>query len=274
MKRRDPKIQALARQYNVLCKEMADLIKKNQAPRNAIAPHPIGESIWKLDVDDDIWQDLGLDDTYDNKEPPLWLKSDAVRDGIKAMLQLDRCAEEEPRVFHECRALRYWLSEEWDAVTSAMQTAIEVGKTVAVLQRELQLTIVTGNTAVAHQLGLRKQELCQMCVMWMNALRPIPFKTEGLPEWGPTEAELMAVRIEDVVFKIASSAQQVDREEDEEEEEEDGAPSDEEDEDDLPIEEIEAFTRVEVYAEETQRHLLVDVDWTDDRDNDETWFAT
>lgn len=274
MKRRDPKIQALARQYNVLCKEMADLIKKNQAPRNAIAPHPIGELIWKLDVDDDIWQDLGLDDTYDNKEPLLWLKSDAVRDGIKAMLQLDRCAEEEPRVFHECHALRYWLSEEWDAVTSAMQTAIEVGKTVAVLQRELQLTIVTGNTAVAHQLGLRKQELCQMCVMWMNALRPIPFKTEGLPEWGPTEAELMAVRIEDVVFKIASSAQQVDREDDEEEEEEDGAPSDEEDEDDLPIEEIEAFTRVEVYAEETQRHLLVDVDWTDDRDNDETWFAT
>jgi hypothetical protein len=129
VKRRDPGIQELVRNYNKLCAQMASLIKRKKAPKNAIAPEPIDpKSIWGLDVDDEIWQDVGLDDAYDDQEPPLWLKDEAVRTGIKAMLELDRCLEEEPRVFHECRALRWWLSEEWDAVTSAKAVAAEDGE--------------------------------------------------------------------------------------------------------------------------------------------------
>ncbi|KAJ7892456.1 hypothetical protein B0H13DRAFT_2234789 [Mycena leptocephala] len=129
VKRRDPGIQELVRNYNKLCAQMASLIKRKKAPKNAIAPEPIDpKSIWGLDVDDEIWQDVGLDDAYDDQEPPLWLKDEAVRTGIKAMLELDRCLEEEPRVFHECRALRWWLSEEWDAVTSAKAVAAEDGR--------------------------------------------------------------------------------------------------------------------------------------------------
>ncbi|KAJ7430688.1 hypothetical protein B0H11DRAFT_2391891 [Mycena galericulata] len=163
VKRRDPGILQLLRHYNELCKEMATLIKQRKAPRNAIAPKPIeSKGIWALDVDDEIWQDVGLDDTLDGSEPPLWLKSDAVRQGIKAMLELDRCDEEQPRLFHECRSLRYWLSEEWEAVTTAMEVATE-----------------QGDLGVAYQLQLRRHELCQLCAGWQLALRPIPFKTDG-----------------------------------------------------------------------------------------------
>ncbi|KAJ7821848.1 hypothetical protein B0H13DRAFT_2241700 [Mycena leptocephala] len=186
VKRRDPGIQELVRNYNKLCAQMASLIKRKKAPKNAMAPEPIDpKSIWGLDVDDEIWQDVGLDDAYDDQEPPLWLKDEAVRTGIKAMLELDRCLEEEPRVFHECRALRWWLSEEWDAVTSAKAVAAEDG--------------------VVHQLKLRQQDLTQLCATWKAAIRPIPFKTEGLPAWGPSEEELMAVRIEDVVSKTTKA---------------------------------------------------------------------
>ncbi len=131
VKRRNPAIQELVRQYNRLCSQMATLIKDRKAPKNAIAPAPIDpKGIWALDVDDEIGKDIGLDDKYDSdtNEPPLWLKSEAVRDGIKAMLQLDRCDEEKPRLFHECRALRYWLSEEWEAVDLVRAEARESGK--------------------------------------------------------------------------------------------------------------------------------------------------
>lgn len=132
MKRRDPGIQELVRHYNKLCTEMEALIRARKAPRNAVAPQPIDpKGIWGLDVDDDIWQDVGLDDRYDDEsEPPKWLKDDSVRAGIKAMLEKDRCEEEMPRLFHECRALRYWLSEEWNAVTLAMETAKDAGKRI------------------------------------------------------------------------------------------------------------------------------------------------
>ncbi|KAJ7603276.1 hypothetical protein DFH06DRAFT_1022371, partial [Mycena polygramma] len=250
VKRRDPGIQELVRHYNKLCAEMERLIKNHKAPRNALPPEPIApKSVWGLDVDDEIWQDIGLDDAYDEQEPPLWLKSEAVRDGIKAMLQLDRCLEEEPRLFHECRALRYWLSEEWDAVALAKD-------------RHSLTTSSTGNAGLEHQLALRQQELCQLCATWESAMRPIPFKKEGLPAWGPSDAELLAVHIEDVVAKTGTRG--------EEEDDEVDSDDDDDDDDDLPIDEIEAFQRAEVYAEgRTGRD-----DWGTLTDDDEDWFAT
>lgn len=76
----------------------------------------------------------------------------------------------------------------------------------------------------------------------------------------------MEVRIEDVVAKMARGARGA---------EDDGATSESEseeaEEEELPIDEIEAFQRAEVYAEETRE------DWdtyTDDDDEDDSnWFA-
>lgn len=53
-------------------------------------------------------------------EPPLWLCDEGVRAGIKALLELDRCKEEEERLLGECRAMREWFSEEWKVVNMAM----------------------------------------------------------------------------------------------------------------------------------------------------------
>ncbi|KAK6987448.1 hypothetical protein R3P38DRAFT_2574747 [Favolaschia claudopus] len=224
--RRDPSIQTLVRQYNTLCKEMKKLVKERKAPKNSIPPAPIDPKvIWGLDVDDEIWQDVGLDEEDDDTEPPLWLKDDTVRSGIRAMLELDRCEEEEVRIFHECRALRYWLAEEWEVVASAMAEADD-----------------NDDFGLRHQLQLRRTELCKLCASWITAIRGIPFKLEGLPPWGPSDDELRAVRLDDKNAKTV--ARDVD-DDDEEEVEADG------EEEELPIEDIEAFQRAEVYAQNT-----------------------
>ncbi|CAK5281864.1 unnamed protein product [Mycena citricolor] len=128
VRRRDRSIKDVCRLYNRLCTELQELIRLGRAPRNAIAPRQIVEKdIWGLDVDAEIWLDVGLTDADEDTEPPLWMKSDAVRQGIQAMLEQDRCNEEEPRLFHECRALRWWMAEEWEVLTRGIKLAAEDG---------------------------------------------------------------------------------------------------------------------------------------------------
>ena len=50
--------------------------------------------LFALDIDDAIWQDVGLAGE-DLMDPPLWMCDEDVRRGIKALLELDRCLEEE-----------------------------------------------------------------------------------------------------------------------------------------------------------------------------------
>lgn len=120
VRRRDPSIQGPVTKYNKVCLEMSKLISKHRAPRNAHAPLPISPAgIWALDVDDAIWQDLGLDDDADLQHPPLWLCNNRVRQGIQGILLRDRADEELRRLRNECRGLYEWMAEEWEVLTLA-----------------------------------------------------------------------------------------------------------------------------------------------------------
>jgi hypothetical protein len=116
IKRREPGIMKLSKIYNDLCKQMRNCVQQRKAPRNAIPPQPIDtKKLFELDVDDDIWQDAGLveDEDDDNSAIPLWLSDSGVRDGIKNMLILDRCLEEESRLRKERAHLQQWMFREW-----------------------------------------------------------------------------------------------------------------------------------------------------------------
>jgi hypothetical protein len=124
VKRREPTISKLNGQYNKLCKEIATLIKQKKAPPHSMAPLPIpADHLWQLDMDDDIWQDIGLDDDEISAEPPLWLCDEKVRSGIRAMLELDRCKEENVRLKKERCAMQVWFAEEWQVVNLALEQA-------------------------------------------------------------------------------------------------------------------------------------------------------
>jgi hypothetical protein len=99
------------------------LIKQRRAPGGAISPLEIPqEGLFKLDVDDDIWQDAGLNDD-NNGSALLWLSDERVRQGIRNLLELDRCKEEEVRLRRERCALQEWSLEEWNVNDIARRAA-------------------------------------------------------------------------------------------------------------------------------------------------------
>lgn len=108
---------------------MLELKQKGKAPRGALCPEQIELSgLFSLDVDDEIWQDIGLMDALDETSttaagPPLWLCDDNVQSGIKAILELDRCSEEEERLSWEHTLLQVWYAEEWSTLCEALKTA-------------------------------------------------------------------------------------------------------------------------------------------------------
>ena len=111
----------MATSYNQLCTQLAALIHKGQAPTTAVAPKPIQrDGLFALDVDDDIWQDIGLDDGQD-VEMPRWLSDDNVREGIRVLLEHDRCIEEERRILMERAAMQVWFREEWECLHRTLQ---------------------------------------------------------------------------------------------------------------------------------------------------------
>lgn len=70
------------------------------------------KKLFRLDVDDDIWQeDPGLG-PQDEGEPPRWQTDPDVKRGILALLEKRRCVEEVERVQAEVRALYSWYHDE------------------------------------------------------------------------------------------------------------------------------------------------------------------
>ncbi|KAG0701127.1 hypothetical protein DFH29DRAFT_982844 [Suillus ampliporus] len=111
IKRREPGILKLVSTYNGL------------SPPYAIMPHIIPrDGIFLLDVDDDIWQDVGLDD--DTMAPPAWLSDDAIQNGIRLQLEVDRCMEEEARLMRERAVIQEWMLAEWGAIRGASNNAV------------------------------------------------------------------------------------------------------------------------------------------------------
>jgi len=179
VKRKEPGIQALARNYNKICSQLADLISKKKAPRGAVSPLQIETTgLFKLDVDDDIWQDIGLtDDTDGDESIPFWLGDDSVREGIKSLLVYQRCQEEERRLIAERISMQQWMCEEWTTVLVALHSA--------------EFT-----PDLHYQLQLHQKYLIRLCLSWKTHVVSIPAQMED--SWGPSETELDKGRAEEV----------------------------------------------------------------------------
>ncbi|KAG6914035.1 hypothetical protein DXG01_002839 [Tephrocybe rancida] len=94
IKQREPAITKVACSFNVLCDTMEDLFNKGKAPPGTICPKKLEiKGIFTLNVDDAIWEDLGLDKGSPAAPLP-WLSDEGVRAGIRALLEYDRCIEE------------------------------------------------------------------------------------------------------------------------------------------------------------------------------------
>ncbi|KDR70623.1 hypothetical protein GALMADRAFT_75928 [Galerina marginata CBS 339.88] len=152
------------------------MITLGKAPRGAVAPLSMElDGLFKLDVDDDIWQDIGLtDDNDDGLLIPEWLGNDNIRKGIKSLLELDRCVEEERRLIEETISMQQWMREEWVIVVNAL------------------LWSSSDDPDLVYQLVEQKKHLLRLCLNWIPAVRIIPKDLEE--SWGPTLEELEEAR--------------------------------------------------------------------------------
>ncbi|EDQ99711.1 uncharacterized protein LACBIDRAFT_316212 [Laccaria bicolor S238N-H82] len=198
------------------------MIKKKQAPRGARAPHPIAsEGLFKLDVDDDIWQDVGLDETdiSPGGEIPKWLGDENVQKGIKSMLELDRCNEEERRLSYERSAMQDWLMEEWRCVTMAIENECE---------------------EVVYQMVLRAEFLARLCNNWQDKTRMIDPHKPMPDSWGPSLEDLMEAHKLDMTAMVAENEREIyDNDNEEEEDDEDDEGDEEEGEETELLEAVE-----------------------------------
>ena len=91
---------------------------QGKAPHESVTPLQISrDGLFKLDVDDDVWQDIELGDSIG--APPAWLANEKVYLGIKSVLELMHCEEEENHLLRERKALIEWFKEEWRRLRKA-----------------------------------------------------------------------------------------------------------------------------------------------------------
>ncbi|TFK31561.1 hypothetical protein BDQ12DRAFT_701529 [Crucibulum laeve] len=163
-KQQEPNISHLATQYNDLCKSMELEMKNGRAPPGAITPNKINrDTLFSLDIDDDIWQDVGLLDE-EIGEIPLWLGNEDVQKGIKAVLEFDWCSEEKLCLAQERQSMQEWISEEWIAVLRAEQNTDNVDC---------------------------KEALLLICGTWKKEVSGIKPANNVEESWGPTEEMIM-----------------------------------------------------------------------------------
>ncbi|KAI6037646.1 hypothetical protein EDC04DRAFT_2868602 [Pisolithus marmoratus] len=239
VKRREPGIVKLASSYNNLCLQMVGLIHKGKAPQGSIAPLLIPrDSLFKLDVDDDIWQDVGLGDDADGVLPA-WLADDKVRSGIRSLLELRRCEEEERRLLKEKQALVLWFSEQWACMQRAMEDA---------------------DDDLAYELNCRLSKLAGLCLMWQKQLSDFP--GAAYENWGLSNEDLHSmVQVPHLMCVDADDGERLD-----------GFESEGEGEDDTVLDDELLYVAEEfALADEYHQHndmLLAELSWGDEMDSD------
>lgn len=112
--RRKSNISASVRKYNALVDQMHLLARQGKKPsaRSQLPRKLDFKQLFKLDVDDDIWQeDPGLGPQGED-DLPRWMTDEDVKRGIAALLEKERCVEELERVKAEVSAMVMWWQEE------------------------------------------------------------------------------------------------------------------------------------------------------------------
>ncbi|KAF9234801.1 hypothetical protein BU15DRAFT_52148 [Melanogaster broomeanus] len=185
LNRCEPAVLSLVSQYNSLCDNMKTYIKDGNAPHHAAQPVKISQQgLFSLDIDDEIWQDVGLEDDDDQGPQPPWLVDEEVREGIKHMLELDRCEEEKSRLQRERSAMQSWTRVQWEAIEH-----IDVHNSCHIINS------YSGSPDVLYRLDIRARELTRLCALWQPEVEGIPPLYDNSPSWGPSVMQIAAARV-------------------------------------------------------------------------------
>ncbi|KAK7046978.1 hypothetical protein R3P38DRAFT_2507537 [Favolaschia claudopus] len=132
--KRAPALLKAINKFNAGCETLAKL----RPPDCSIPfPSPLSTQLTGLRNDPTLHEDVWI--TPSQGPIPRWLNDDDVRDAIRSLHVLDRCAEEVVRLNLERDNLRHWLSEEVAVVEQAKQALGDSPLVFFILQRQQNL---------------------------------------------------------------------------------------------------------------------------------------
>ncbi|KIJ42045.1 hypothetical protein M422DRAFT_229336 [Sphaerobolus stellatus SS14] len=152
LKRTQNSVSTLVSKFNHLVEQMEDLQRRKIAPAGVRVPARLQvKPLFRLDVDDNIWNDDGLLD--EDGEVPEWLGNQNIRDAIPAYLEKMRVIEERERLDTEVKAVQRWLQAETTALLNAK-------------------TRVADDKLLLFQIDMRLRALWNISEHWRRALDP------------------------------------------------------------------------------------------------------
>ncbi|KAF9504218.1 hypothetical protein BS47DRAFT_1401634 [Hydnum rufescens UP504] len=131
MKSRVSGVQGALKRYEEIRREMMKLRGKGSVAADAYIPPEISLSVYKLDVDEDIWQVPHHEDlaNFPDGEVPVWLRDKGVQDGIQAAQEILNCHQELECCKAEFSNLHTWFmtqcSATWHAYTLSCDAEVK-----------------------------------------------------------------------------------------------------------------------------------------------------
>ena len=115
--KRKPALMNAIRKFNKYCETLENLYKPEW---NIPLPEPLPTQLAVLRDSSSLMEDVWI--TPAEGEVPRWLEDRGVREGIRAILKLDRCLEERRRLGTEADNLCRWFGRELCALEVALST--------------------------------------------------------------------------------------------------------------------------------------------------------
>jgi len=109
------------RKFNAYCEKLADLY---DPASNIPLPLPLPTKLAELRDNSCLMEDVWITPSDPDEKIPSWLEDPDIRRGIRAMVKLDRCVEEQRRLGMESDNICRWFGRELNAVELALKNQL------------------------------------------------------------------------------------------------------------------------------------------------------
>jgi len=117
--KRQPALMKSIRKFNAYCEKLDNLY---DPASNIPLPLPLPTKLTELRDNSSLMEDVWI--TPSEGKPPLWLEDSDIRGGIRTMVKLERCVEEQRRLGMESDNLCRWFGRELGAVELALRNPL------------------------------------------------------------------------------------------------------------------------------------------------------
>jgi len=171
VKHRSGGVEATVRKYNERVKQLFLLRGRGGIRKDAYVPPLLTmEGLYKLDVDQDIWEDSRGDIAeFPGGVVPPWLADPSVKEGIRLSQEVISCRQELERCKAEHANLRTWFCEEYNAA--------------------YDLFLASSDDEVSYFALLRVHQLYDWLMMWKKHMVQVPVAA-GAPSWDNVRSPL------------------------------------------------------------------------------------